>query len=192
MPAPRRLARNSRRGRWQRAWTTGLIVLALVGWSGRGRAQAIDSSGATQLVIPFLANADKPSDLDYAAAACDVAAGGREMSCRFRQLFITPAGFDATACVITTNSYERTFRRDTPTRWTSADAPTGICGLVETTTLVDGGQTQWTMTTQTVATANLSRADCRAAAAGTPETYTSRNVKRPLACATIQPGAIER
>ena len=143
------------------------------------------------LTIPYLASGeagDRAGDIEFAAAECDVREDDREMACRFRQIFITVASIDATACVITTNWYEANFRRDTPSRWVSAGAPTGDCGFVETTTLEDGGGTRWTMT---VGKAPTKGAD-RACQSDPPQVYSWRDIKRKLPCTTIQPGAIER
>ena len=167
-----------------------LIVGARPSSAGAGHAQAF-AAGATRLTIPYLANATKPADLDFTAAECDIATSGEEMICRFRQLFLTASPIDAAACVITTNGYERTFHRNTPSRWSSAGAPVGPCQVVETTTLEDGGSTRWTMSVQTAATLRADTPECRAALRA-PEVYDWRSVKRPLPCTSIQPGAIER
>lgn len=153
--------------------------------------QAVTSAaGGASFTIPYLANATKPADLDFTAAECDAASNGEQMACRFRQVFLTPSLIDATACVITTNGYERTFRRETPTHWVSAEAPVGVCGLMETTTLEDGGATRWTMTLRTAATRGEDLPECRVALP-TPEVYDWRSTKRPLPCTSVQPGAIE-
>ena len=141
--------------------------------------------------IPYLANDTTPDALDFAAAECDAVNGGERLDCHFRQLFVTTASIDASACVISSNGYDLSLRRDAPARWSSAAEPVGDCGLVDVTTLEDGGTTRWTMTLGHRATKNVERADCRAAAAQT-ETYSWRNIRRTLPCTTIQPGVIER
>lgn len=141
--------------------------------------------------IPYLANDTTPQALDFAAAECDAVNGGERLDCRFRQVFVTTASIEPSACVISSNGYDLSLRRDAPARWSSAAEPVGDCGLVEVTTLEDGGTTRWTMTIGHRATKNTERADCRAAAAQI-ETYSWRNVRRKLPCTTIQPGAIER
>jgi hypothetical protein len=113
------------------------------------------------------------------------------MTCRFRQVFVTPSSLDAASCVITTHGYERTFGRETAALWVSESAPTGECGVVETTTLEDGGGTRWTMTIRAAATAGADQPACGAV----PEEFEIhewRGVKRRLPCTSIQPGAIER
>ena len=141
--------------------------------------------------IPYLANDTTPDALDFAAAECDAVNGGERLDCHFRQVFVTTASIDPSACVISSNGYDLSLRRDAPSRWSSAAEPVGDCGVVEVTTLEDGGTTRWTMTIGHRATKNTERADCRAAAAQV-ETYSWRNIRRKLPCTTIQPGAIER
>ena len=159
--------------------------------AGAAEAQATDVASQKRLTIPFLANKTKPADLDFAAAECDIVSNGQEMACTFRQVFLTTSSIDATTCVITTNGYERTFRRATPVRWVSASAPLGECGVVETTTLEDGGGTRWRMTIQATATSRTDQPECRAASPE-PEVYDWLGMKRSLPCTSIQPGAIER
>ncbi|MGE3957748.1 MAG: hypothetical protein AB7H96_13595 [Vicinamibacterales bacterium] len=144
----------------------------------------------THITIPYLANSTRPSDLDYAAAQCDIAPNDRSMICRFRQVFLTPTSLDPSSCAITSNGYEQLFRRESTTRWVSAMDPEGECGLVEATTLEDGGGTRWSMTVKTTSTRNRDRAECQAAERS--ETYDWRAVKRMLPCTSVQPGAIER
>jgi len=144
----------------------------------------------THITIPYLANSTRPSDLDYAAAQCDIAPDDRSMTCRFRQVFLTPTSIDPSSCAITSNGYEQLFHRESTTRWVSGLPPEGECGLVETTTLEDGGGTRWSMTVKTASTKNRDRAECRAAERS--ETYDWRAVKRTLPCTSVQPGAIER
>ncbi len=144
-----------------------------------------------RLTIPFLANATKRADLDFMAAECDLVSNAAQMVCGFRQVFLTPSSIDASICMITTNGYERTFRRETDVRWISQSAPNGDCGVVETTTLEDGGGIRWVMTIRTAATRRTDRPECRAASPE-PEAYDSRNMNRKLPCTSIQPGAIER
>jgi len=143
----------------------------------------------THVTIPYLSR--RGDAIEFAAAECDLTATGDAMTCRFRQVFVTLASLDATACVITTNGYEQTFRRQTATRWVSTEQPEGDCGLTEVTTLDDGGGTRWTMTVEKQATRHLERATCRAVAHDAA-VYGWRDVKRRLPCLTIQPGAIER
>ncbi len=189
------MARQSGRGRGTLlASVPGAIVLVVViggslSFAGSPLVQLAEPAAA-RLTIPFLANATRPADLDFTAAECDILKDGL-MVCRFRQVFLTTTTVDATSCAITTNGYEQTFRRATNTVWISESAATGDCGIVETTTLEDGGTTRWRMTNRTAATRNADRPDCRAAVPE-PEVYDWRGVKRKLPCTSIQPGAIER
>ena len=143
------------------------------------------------LTIPYLANVTKPTDLDFAAAMCDITEPGDQMTCRFRQVFITPTSLDPALCAITTSGYDQVFRRDGPAQWRSDGPPEGDCGLVETTTLVDGGTTRWTMTVRHAATRRGDTPVCLAAAAEA-EVYDWKSLRRRLPCTSIQPGAIER
>ena len=156
-----------------------------------GQAVAGGQPQRRQLTIPYLANDSKPQDLDFAAAQCDLAPDGQRMDCRFRQVFVTTASHDATACVITSNGYALPFDKVSATRWVSVGTPDGVCGVVETTTLDDGGGTRWTMTIRRAATGDMDRDECRARPVES-EVYSWKNVRRPLPCRTIQPGAIER
>jgi hypothetical protein len=169
----------------------GLVALLVSAMSQIGMAQPPPMQPGAVLTIPYLANATRPSDLDFAAAQCDVEADGRQMTCRFRQVFVTQTSFDPTACVLTTNGYERTFRATTSTQWVSETPPDGECGIVETTTLEDGGGTRWTMTIRKSAP-SAAGTHCQAQAAATTEVYDWRGVRRALPCRSIQPGAIER
>ena len=166
-----------------------LLVATVPSSSGRAQTRGVASTAETHLTIPYLAST-KPGDIEFAAAECDVTQSGEQMTCRFRQVFVTIASIDTTACVITSNGYEQTFRRNAPTRWISVNQPVGECGSVESTTLEDGGGTRWTMTIETKPTKGGDRAECRAAEL--PAVYSWTDIKRTLPCTTIQPGSIER
>jgi len=154
-------------------------------------AQPAAPATPTHLTIPYLGNT-APGDIEFAAAECDTSTTGNEMTCRFRQVFITRASFDATACVITSNGYDQTFRRDSDSTWVGSTEPDGACGAVDTARLEDGGGTRWTMTLTSKATRGLEREECRRVGATPPVVFSYRDIKRPLTCATIQPGSIER
>ncbi len=160
----------------------------------RAHAQAAQTPAPAlppHFAIPYLANDTTPDALDFAAAECDAVNGGERLECHVRQVFVTTAGVDTSACVISSNGYDLSLRRDGPARWSSTGDPVGNCGVVEVTTLEDGGTTRWTMTIGHRATKNLERPDCRATSSQA-ETYSWRNIRRKLPCTTIQPGAIER
>ena len=169
----------------------GFVAIGQGSLSSAGAPQSSSVEARAPLTIPFLANTRKPADLDFAAAECDVAENGERMTCRFRQVFLTTSAVDSASCVITTNGYERIFRRETSSRWVSQSAPSGACGVVETTTLEDGGGTRWTMTIQSATTVRSSQPECLAGSQE-PDVYDWQNVKRKLPCTFIQPGAIER
>src|SRR4051812_38862947 len=93
----------------------------------------------SHVVIPFLANATKPADLDFEGGECERDASGDRMDCTFQQVFLTTSDLAPDTCLITTNRYERTFRRDTATRWVSTEGPDGACGLLDVATLQNDG-----------------------------------------------------
>jgi len=171
-----------------------MTAIALVAsWplpTGASQSQSTDAP-LRRVIIPYLANATKRGDLDFTAAECDIVSNGEEMACRFRQVFLTPSSVDPTTCMITTNGYQRIFRREASGRWVSRGSPEGDCGLVETTTLEDGGGTRWTMTIRTAVARRTDEPKCRAVTPE-PEVYDWLDLKRALPCATVQPGAIER
>lgn len=181
---------------WRRANPSSLGAAAVLAATlhTAPRAQAPQPAAPAlplHFAIPYLANDTTPDALDFAAAECDAVNGGERLDCRFRQLFITRSPLDASACVVSSNGYDLSLRRDAPAHWSSAADPVGDCGVVEVTTLEDGGTTRWTMTIGHRATKHVERADCRAVATRV-ETYSWRNLRRTLPCTTIQPGAIER
>lgn len=169
--------------------TMRMVVVGLV-LAGATGTSSMAQPRESRITIPYLANASTPDALDFAAAICEVATDGQRMQCHVRQLFITPTSMDPTNCAVTTNGYDQQFRLAKPGQWISEEEQGGECGLVETTTLEDGGATRWTMTVATRATTNLDRPSCRTVAA--PELYDYRTLRRKLPCTTVQPGAIER
>ena len=181
--------RLQRLRRTQVALGFALLVATVPLSSGHAQTRGVTSAAETHLTIPYLAST-KPGDIEFAAAECDVEKSGERMTCRFRQVFVTIASIDTTACVITSNGYEQTFRRNTSTHWISVSQPVGDCGIVESTTLDDGGGTRWTMKIETKPTKGGDRAECRAAEP--PAVYSWTDIKRTLPCTTIQPGSIER
>jgi len=95
---------------------TTVAAIAATIWAQSPTAQI---AGPTQnhVTIPFLANASKPSDLEFEGAECEIGAGGSRMTCAFQQLFLTTSPVAPDTCLVTTNRYEREFRRDSPVRW---------------------------------------------------------------------------
>ena len=140
-------------------------------------------------MVIALANANNPSDLDYQGGECEIDAAGTQMECGFQQVFLTISPLDAQTCLITTNQYARIFQKQSPTRWVSSDGPEGECGLLDVATLEDeGNMIQWSLELKTVAT-NKDLASCRGDQPP-PERLSWRNVRRPLPCRFVQPGAI--
>ena len=143
----------------------------------------------SHVVIPFLADPSKPAALEFEGGECDLDAAGNAMECAFQQVFLTTSGIAPDTCLITTNRYQRAFRRDAPNRWVSREAPAGVCGVVEVVTLRDEGGVKWTMETRKIATTRDASPLCR-----TPvepaEILSWQNLRKPLPCRFVQPGAI--
>jgi hypothetical protein len=175
--------------------TLAAATLALV-VSGIGRqsllAQVANRSASPMhLVIPFLANATKPTDLDFEGGECELDANGNRMACIFQQVFLTTSDVAPDTCLVTTNRYERAFRRETATRWVSTEGPEGVCGLLDVATLQDDGGVRWTMETHKVVTKKDASSACQAI--GTQQEVLSwQNVRRPLPCRFVQPGGLSR
>lgn len=178
-------------GARQAACVAAVALLAGLQFPVSVSGQPATPATRNHLTIPYLGNT-APGDIEFAAAECDITPSGSAMRCHFRQVFITRASFDQTACVITSNGYEQQFQRETPTTWVGVTAPEGDCGVVDEARLEDGGGTRWTMTLTSKATRALDRAECRSVSTTPRIVYSARDIKRPLTCATIQPGSIER
>ena len=148
------------------------------------------ASSSSHVIIPFLANASRPGDLDYQAGECDVDAKGATMACEFQQVFLTVSGVDAQTCLVTTNRYVRDFTKQGPTRWVSREGPEGACGVEDIATLDDGGGVRWTMEMRKVATRKDATPSC--GGSETQETLSWRDLRRPLPCRFVQPGAMSR
>ena len=166
---------------------TGLLLASPLNARSSSAPQSV--SAGSHVTIPFLANATKPTDLDFQGGDCNVDRTGATMACRFQQVFLTISPLDARTCVVTTNRYEQVFRKDGDARWTSREAPDGACGVVEVTTLMDGGGVKWTLETRKVVTKKAGAPACRNME-DTTETLSWQNLRRPLPCAFVQPGAL--
>ena len=149
------------------------------------------SPSPSHVVIPFLANATKPSALEFEGAECEMNRGGTTLRCEFEQVFLTTSDFAPDTCLVTTNRYARTFQRDGERRWVSREMPTGVCGVTEVVTLQDGGGVRWTMETKKVVTRKNAAPSC-AAGEEPPETSSWQNLRRPLPCKFVQPGGLSR
>jgi hypothetical protein len=152
-------------------------------------AVAIRPPATNKAVIASLANANNPLDLDYQGGECEIDAAGTAMDCGFQQVFLTISPMDPQTCLVTTNQYARRFQKQSATRWVSSEGPSGECGLLDVATLEDeGNMVNWSLEMKTVVTRN-DLASCRSAPAP-PQLLSWRNVRRPLTCRFVQPGAI--
>jgi hypothetical protein len=145
----------------------------------------------SHVIIPSLANASKPSDLDYQGGECDIDPSGKTMECVFQQVFLTVALFDPQTCLVTTSRYERTFQAQTGARWVSTEGPEGECGVIDVATLENEGGTRWTMDVKKLVTKKDASPLCRASGE-TSETLSWRDVRRTLPCKFVQPGMLSR
>src|SRR5262245_29042163 len=143
----------------------------------------------SHVVIPFLANATEPHDLEFEGAECDIDASGTRMTCAFQQLFFTTSPVAPDTCLATTNRYDRVFRRDSPNHWTSSEGPDGVCGILDIATLQDDGGVRWTMELKKEVTKNEASAACLTMKVP-PEVFSWQNIRRPLPCKNIQPGGL--
>jgi hypothetical protein len=164
--------------------TAAIVVMLICGAEAQQPARE-------HVVIPFLADAGKPADLSYEGGECDVDPSGSSMQCHFQQVFLTTSSIAPLTCLITTNGYERTFQKQSATRWVSREGPTGVCGTVDVTTLQDDGGVRWTMETRRVVTKKDAAPECQRADEG-PDTMSWQNIRRPLPCTYVQPGGLSR
>ncbi len=160
------------------------VVMACTQWSV---AQTPSTPG--HVTIPFLANASKPAALEFEGAECDVEAGGSRMTCAFQQLFLTMSPVAPDTCLVTTNRYDRVFLRDSPNRWTNREGPEGTCGLLDVVTLTNEGGLKWTMELKQEVLRKGGSAACLTMKPEA-EVFSWQNIRRPLPCANVQPGAL--
>ena len=164
-----------------------------------GLLAQVGGPSSSHVVIPLLANATKPDDLDFEGGECELDASRTTMECVFQQAFLTTTGVAPDTCLITTNRYQRTFRREAPvpqgnapaggsTRWVSTEGPEGECGVLDIATLQYDGGIKWTMETRKVAT----KKDGACRGMGESETMSWQNLRRPLPCKYVQPGGLAR
>ena len=178
------------------AWRTFIAVaLAILAFGISGPTPLAQTGGtsrsASHVVIPFLASATRPADLDFEGAECERDAVGNTMACTFQQVFLTTSDIAPDTCLITTNQYARTFRRAGETRWVSSEGPEGVCGVLDVATLQDGGGVRWTLEMRKVATKRDASPACRAFDAPA-ETFSWQNIRRALPCKFVQPGGLSR
>src|SRR6266550_6731315 len=173
------------------AWRT-FVAAVIVGgclWEPSPFAQTPAQSSPSHVVIPFLANATKSTDLDFEGGECDVDASGDRMTCTFQQVFLTTSPVAPDTCLITTHSYERVFRRESATRWTNAEGPEGICGVMDVTTLQDDGGVRWTMELHKTVTKKDAAPACQTTDPES-ELFSWQNIRRSLPCKFVQPAGL--
>jgi hypothetical protein len=168
-------------------------VLTCAFWtlSASGPFAQVGAPSSSHVVIPLLANATRPGDLDFQGGECELDASRTTMECVFQQAFLTTSSVAPDTCLITTNRYQRTFRRPAsgPAGWVSTEGPEGDCGMLDVATLQYDGGVKWTMEMKKVATKK--DAACRALE-GESETLSWQNLRRPLPCRFVQPGGLGR
>jgi hypothetical protein len=152
-------------------------------------AQSRGDGAASRLVIAMLANDTHPADLDFQGGECEVEGTGRSMECVFQQVFLTIAPFDPQTCLVTTNRYERRFEKQSDAVWVSREGPDGPCAVLDIATLRDEGNgVRWSLELRKTFT-DRSVPECRSDEAPV-ETFSWKNVRRPLPCRFVQPGAV--
>jgi hypothetical protein len=144
---------------------------------------------STRVVIPFLANTPDAAEIGFEGAECTVA--DSTMRCEFRQVFLTTTPVAPDTCMVTTNSYERLFTKQSPTRWVSTEGPAGVCGIEDVATLTDEGGVRWTMELQKRTTRRSAAPEC-SAPDQPAEVLSWKNIRRALPCKFIQPGDLRR
>lgn len=148
-------------------------------------------ASSSHVFIPFLANATKPSALDFEGGECDIDSTGNRMECHFQQVLLTTSDLAPDTCLITTNGYDRTFERESAGRWISKEKPDGACGVVDVTTLLDEGGVRWTLDARKIVTNRDASPACKALDEPA-EILSWQNLRRPLPCRFVQPGGITR
>jgi hypothetical protein len=168
----------------------GAAILAFGGWHQPSLAQS-PALAPGRVIIPFLASATRPADLEFEGAECERNPIGNRMECTFQQVFLTTSAVVPDTCLITTNRYARTFEldRDAENRWVSREGQDGVCGIVDVVTLHDGGRGKWTMEMRKVATKKDAASTCGTMETG-PETLSWQGIRRPLPCRFVQPGGL--
>ena len=167
---------------------TAVATMAAAVWAQSLTAQLLRPT-QNHVSIPVLANASKPADLEFEGAECEIEAGGSRMTCAFQQLFLTTSPVAPDTCLVTTNRYDREFRRDSPDRWINREGPEGMCGLIDVVTLTNEGGAKWTMELKKEVTRKDGSATCLAMKPET-EIFSWQNIRRSLPCRNVQPGAL--
>ena len=144
---------------------------------------------AQHVTIPVLANTPKPGPIEFEGGDCDLDRGGELLRCKFQQVFFTTEQAPPNTCMVTTNAYDRVFRKETPTRYVSSVGPDGICGLMDVATLEDLGGVKWTLTLKTTALHKDAAPECRV---DETEILSWEYIRRPLSCLYVQLGELRR
>jgi len=173
----------------ERTFTATVLATVVAAIFAQSATAQIAAPRPGHVTIPFLANASKPVDLEFEGAECDIDASGSRMTCAFQQLFLTTSSVAPDTCLVTTNRYDRVFRRDSPNQWVSREGPEGACGLLDVATLTDDGGVKWTMELKKEVTRKEGSVACLTMKVQ-PEVFSWRNIRRPLPCRNIQPGAL--
>jgi hypothetical protein len=172
-----------------RAFIAAAFVVAAATFGAKAPVAQTSTAQRSRITIPFLANATKPTSLEFEGAECDVDPSGNRMTCAFQQLFMTTSPVAPDTCLVTTNRYDRVFQRDSPRHWTSSGSPEGVCGLLDMATLQDDGGVKWTLEWKKRVTKPDAAPACQTVDA-TPETFSWQNIRRSLPCTFVQPGGL--
>lgn len=144
---------------------------------------------AQHVTIPFLANAAQRNVIEFDGGECEPEQGGQLLACKFQQVFLTTDNAPPNTCMITTNAWDRVFRKETATHYVSTVGPEGICAWTDVATLDDGGGVKWTLTLKKTARQPNASPECRI---GDTEVLSWETIRRPLPCAYVQPGGLRR
>ena len=165
---------------------TAVLAVGLLAWTV---VRALQTRAlATHVTIPFLANATKPTDLDFQGGECDLSLGGGTMTCRFQQLFCDDVRRRARYLPGHDESLRSAFSKKEPAGAGNAsrEGPQGVCGIVDVTTLQDDGGVRWTMEGERSVTRKDAAPMCRQIDER-PEALSWQNIRRPLPCRLLSP-----
>jgi hypothetical protein len=170
---------------------TWILALSLA-QSIAGASQA----GPSHITIMPMANMSRPDDLDFQGGSCEIDAAGASMTCAFQQVLLTLAPNDPTTCLITTNRYQQTFKKQDARRWVSTEGP-DACGVVAETTLQQDEKSlavYWRVamnTRKTLANKGRDVSSSCGSVDDAPETLASTDAGRPLSCKSVKASSLE-
>ena len=159
------------------------------------RPHAPTPAAPASFLISPMANATKAPVLNFEGGECRMEQTGRTMTCRFHQVLMALDDHDAQTCSITTNTYERTFEKQTETRWIGHTGPTGVCGVLETMTFQRDaglGFSQWTMDTTRILTNKSAAPSCRTLSETSVDRLSWQNTRRPLPCQFVRAASLSQ